>query len=101
MTAPCSVTDFTVKYTEDFSCSAFDTDNGDWIGVNYTDPVDFLADVNRILQILQYDTEPFELSDVLSRRAISVENDTEELHLWWGGVKAHTPHSFDIYMIIT
>lgn len=101
MSAPSSVTDLTIAYTEDFSCSTFETEGGDWVGLNYTDPLEFLADVNKILQILQYDGEEFSLSDVVSRRAISVENGEGDLHLWWGGVKTRTPHSFEIYMILT
>jgi hypothetical protein len=101
MTAPSSVTDLRIAYTEDFSCSAFETEYGDWIGLNYTDPQAFLDDVHKILQVLYYDGWELTLHDVVSRRAISVENSEGDLHLWWGGVKTHTPHSFDIYLILT
>lgn len=104
MTAPRSVTDFRIAYTEDFGCSVFETEDGDWVGLNYTNPVDFLADVHKVLQVLQYgfeNEELFELSDVTSRRAISVENDEGDFHIWWGNVRAHTPHSFEIFLIIT
>jgi hypothetical protein len=50
---------------------------------------------------LHYDDWEFSLSDVISRRAISVENSEGDLHLWWSGIKTRTPHSFEIYMILT
>lgn len=97
---PDSVTQFDIQYSEDFHSTVFETEDGDFIGLNMTDKAEFLDHVYKIIEILQgfpYDGEDFSVEDVKTRRAISIENSYGEFTLQWGGVGQYTPFSFDVF----